>query len=480
MRKTFIHFTENNNLYLYVPQYSFSMLIHPELEKVHNESIEINPYYLKKYEYLKEYGFFDRPSTIDFSTTLEESFVKENINQTRQIVFETTDHCNLSCSYCSLGELYNFGKKDRKNINTRYAINFLKYIFHIKSKNSKLIISFFGGEPLVNSDFIKKIVEMAKQLNIEKKLDLEFNMTTNATLIHRHIQFLVENNFVLLISLDGNENGHSYRTFAKNNKNSFQKTVENVDMILNSYPEYFAKKVDFNAVLSNRNSIKDIYEFIYNRYNKIPRIAQINASDISPSKKDLFEKMFRSKRKSEEEFQREESMLLPITHKQLMLYRELGDFLNNFSINFYISNLLYLFYDQINPFPTGTCFPFQRKIFLNTHHNLLPCEKVSYKYSMGKATSDVVFDLSEIVKRYNFYYNHFKKVCKNCYANRSCSICLLTLDNLEKLGTEEFACSGFQDEAIFKNKLKRVFSFLEQHPSDFFQIIDNVMIERYS
>lgn len=32
-----------------------------------------------------------------------------------------------------------------------------------------------------------------------------FNMTTNATLIHKYIDFIVENNIELLISFDGNE-----------------------------------------------------------------------------------------------------------------------------------------------------------------------------------------------------------------------------------------------------------------------------------
>lgn len=46
----------------------------------------------------------------------------------------------------------------------------------------------------------------------------------------------------------------------------------NTDMIKLKHPSYFDKYVNFNAVLNNRNSIKGIYEFIYNRYGKIPRI----------------------------------------------------------------------------------------------------------------------------------------------------------------------------------------------------------------
>jgi uncharacterized protein len=156
MGKSIIYSTENRNTYLYDTQYLFSGLVHPELEKIHKKSTDVDPYYSRKYEYLEKHGFFGKFKPIDFETTLDESKVKRNITQARQIVFETTDHCNLSCSYCSLGELYDFGKRDHKNINTRYAINLLKYIFDFRPPRTKLMIGFFGGEPLVNIKFIKK------------------------------------------------------------------------------------------------------------------------------------------------------------------------------------------------------------------------------------------------------------------------------------------------------------------------------------
>lgn len=156
MKKTIIYSTNNSNSYLYDAQYLFSMLIHPELIQAEEKSLNVDPYYLKKYNYLKKQGFFGEMKPIDFASTLDKSVIEKNIVQARQIVFETTDHCNSNCSYCSLRELYEFGKKDRKNINTNYAVNLLKYIFKLKTEKTKLMISFFGGEPLVNIGFIKK------------------------------------------------------------------------------------------------------------------------------------------------------------------------------------------------------------------------------------------------------------------------------------------------------------------------------------
>ena len=293
MKESVVFLTKNSNSYLYSAQSLLSLLIHPELRKAYDKSANVDPYYLKKYEYLEKYGLFKEAENTDFETSFDESIIKKNISQVRQIVFETTDHCNLHCSYCSLGELYKIGKTNHKNINTDFAINFLKYIFNIKPSKSKLIIGFFGGEPLINIDFIKKVIEETKQLNREKGLELEFNITTNASLIHKHIKFLIDNNFILLISLDGNKKGHSYRSYIKNNKNSFNDVIKNIDMIQQYYPKYFDKNISFNAVLNNRNSVKGIYHFIYNRYHKIPRISQLNTTDITLNKKSFFNKIFK-------------------------------------------------------------------------------------------------------------------------------------------------------------------------------------------
>lgn len=302
-------------------------------------------------------------------------------------------------------------------------------------------------------------------------------MTTNATLIHKHIDFLVKNKFRLLISLDGNKENNSYRIFGNNGLNSHQKIIDNIDMIQKYYPEYFSNHVNFNAVLHNRNSVKEIYEFIYMRYNKIPRIAELNQRDIRLEKKDILGKMFHSKKKSEAEYRKEESGYPLMTHEESLLYKESTDFLRYYSINYYISNINALLHNVEKYLPTSTCTPFSKKIFLTNRVKLLPCEKVSYKYFMGEVNKNVEIDIQEITHNYNFYYKHLKKTCQNCYAYKFCGVCLFHINNIDKVDSKEFVCNRFQDQNIFKNKLHHIFSFLEKYPNDFSQILENVIIE---
>ena len=478
MKQSFIHTSENNNLYIYDDRSRLSLLVHPEFEKVHKKSTDVSPYYLRKYEYFKKNGFFEKPKHVRF-IKLEESVVLDNIRNVKQIVFETTDSCNLNCMYCSLGALYEgFDERIQKKINTRNAINFLKYIFEysIPDKDHKFYISFYGGEATLNMFFIKRVVEVSKQLNVEKGFKLEYSMTTNGTLIHKHIDFLAANKFSLLISLDGNEENHSYRVFVKNRKNSFQKVIENIDMIQRDYPEYFSDKINFNAVLHNKNSVKDINEFIYSRYNKIPRISELNIRDIRSDNKETLKKMLHSKRKSEVEYQEEDTELSLLTHGYLSLYKELSDFLKFLSVNYYVSNVNALLNTEEEYLPTSTCTPFSKKIFLTTRNKLLPCERINYKYSMGRVNENVEIDIAEITKQYNFYYNHIKKNCQSCYAYRFCGACIFQINNIDKVDSKNFFCDYFHDKKSFKNKLNILFSFLEKYPNDFSEILENVII----
>lgn len=256
MIRSFFYTSENKNLYINDDQSRLSMLAHPELKKTSEKSTDVDSYYVKKYAYLKAHGFFTKSKPTEFAV-LEESIVEDNIKNIKQVVFEVTDSCNLSCTYCAFGELYDgYDERISKKIDIHKAIHLLKFIFDHKpkKKNDKLAISFYGGEPLLNMTFIEQIVELSKELNLAKQFDLEYTMTTNTTLLHKYMDFLVANNFRLLISLDGNEKCHSYRTFKKDNENSFQKVIENLDRLQKDYPDYFLKNISFNAVLHDRNT----------------------------------------------------------------------------------------------------------------------------------------------------------------------------------------------------------------------------------
>ena len=93
--------------------------------------------------------------------------------------------------------------------------------------NSKknIRISFYGGEPLLNFKFIKEAVTLIKNLNVNK--EFSFSMTTNAIYLRKYIDFLAENKFDILVSIDGDRYEDSYRNFPNGNP-SFNIVANNI------------------------------------------------------------------------------------------------------------------------------------------------------------------------------------------------------------------------------------------------------------
>ena len=126
-----------------------------------------------------------------FEGEVNEQTVFNALKNLDQVVFETTTSCNLRCEYCCYGEGYNTFDNRRNHIGhltfgtAKIIIDYLHSIFSIdaisNAPKEPFAISFYGGEPLMNFNVIKQIVEYAKSLQFRNRT-ISFTMTTNATL----------------------------------------------------------------------------------------------------------------------------------------------------------------------------------------------------------------------------------------------------------------------------------------------------------
>jgi uncharacterized protein len=184
-----------------------------------------------------------------------------------QLVFEVTDACNLKCKYCGYGEFYDdYDSREDKMLSTQKAIKLIDYLVEFwnsdknKSLKNNLYISFYGGEPLLNMSFIRTVVDYIENKTHCPNRTFRFSMTTNALLLHKYMDYLKEHDFNLPVSLDGNKENTGYRVDKAGNC-AFERIVGNVDALKKKYPDYFREKVNFNAVLHNKNSVEEIYRF---------------------------------------------------------------------------------------------------------------------------------------------------------------------------------------------------------------------------
>ena len=115
--------------------------------------------------------------------------------------------CNLNCSYCFASQGRFHGERALMSFETgRRAIDFL-----IENSGSRrnLEVDFFGGEPLMNWDVVKKIVEYARSVEKEHGKKFRFTLTTNGMLLNDEvIEYANREMHNVVLSLDGRREIH--------------------------------------------------------------------------------------------------------------------------------------------------------------------------------------------------------------------------------------------------------------------------------
>ncbi|MCG8310041.1 MAG: 4Fe-4S cluster-binding domain-containing protein, partial [Cytophagales bacterium] len=194
--------SSNKNNYFIDENEDLLLLCHPAMKKIiHSGTDHLNTlsYYKKKYQFLKKHGFFknfSRKQVVE--GRLNVSNFEEYIANSRQVIFETTEKCNLKCTYCAYGLLYNdYRKRKRYNLPIEKAellIDFLakKWNSPMNTSHKKeIFVAFYGGEPLLNINFIKAVVKKTQRLRLEHNT-FNYAITTNGTQLHKHMSFFVQ------------------------------------------------------------------------------------------------------------------------------------------------------------------------------------------------------------------------------------------------------------------------------------------------
>lgn len=144
------------------------------------------------------------------------------------IIINPTLDCNLKCWYCYEQH------KTNSTINKQTYNSIKKLIDNtLKYKQLKfLILSFFGGEPLLKfDDIILPLLKYCKDKCTKSKIDLTCQFTTNALLLTEDVSNnLLQLNIPISIQVpfDGDETHHNSVKKSCDNINTYQKTLKNV------------------------------------------------------------------------------------------------------------------------------------------------------------------------------------------------------------------------------------------------------------
>lgn len=405
--------------------------------------------------------------------------IEYSLANLKQLVFEVTDACNLRCKYCAYADLYE-GYDQRENLKLPFqkAKLIIDYLYEYWEKrycievNDPITIGFYGGEPLLNVPFIQQVINYIESLNpIGKKF--HYNMTTNAILLDRYMDFLAKNEFRLLISLDGDEKGQSYRVDTKG-KNSFDKVLANIQLLRSKYPSYFEHYVMFNSVLHNRNEVESTYRFIKDKFGKEPMISPLNNSGVRKDKLQEFYQAYQNvatsiqKANNCEALKNELFIKSPETGALVnYIYHHTGNVFNDY-------NDLLLGREGSSFPPSGTCIPFSKKMFITVKGRILQCEKIDHEFALGQITNKKVeLNLEQAARQHNKYTFRYMNQCKTCAAKQLCTQCVYQIDDIHDKTSK---CYSYYSATQHEKQKEYYMDHLDKHPELYNRILKEVVV----
>lgn len=115
--------------------------------------------------------------------------------------------CNLNCSYCFASQ----GKYHGERAVMSYEVGkqALDFLIANSGNRKNLEVDFFGGEPLMNFDVVKRLVAYARSAEKQYGKNFRFTLTTNGLLIDDDvIDFANREMSNVVLSLDGRKEIH--------------------------------------------------------------------------------------------------------------------------------------------------------------------------------------------------------------------------------------------------------------------------------
>lgn len=333
-----------------------------------------------------------------------------------ELILETTQDCDLRCRYCIFGGNYtdyrSFTKEYMSEETAKKAIDLYSLLlkkFELLNPFRDPVIAFYGGEPLLNFSLIKFATNYAKEV-FEPEFSPRFTITTNGTLLTEEVAyFLIQNNFDILISIDGPEEEHDRNRIFSGGKSSFSLCYKHAKETIQ-----LSKKMGKNpnvyavAVYDFKTDLAKVREF----FNSC-EIPLIFLSNVRPSGRDYFsagdKKMFEEiSREMEEHFFTD--YLNSKEKRDSFLEAHLGSAIR-------MSALRPKVYSSPE-YPS--CMP-GYKLFITTKGDILPCERGPSNLVIGDVNQGLNPQKSlDLVEN----YMKIRSKCNSCELKLLCPICI--------------------------------------------------------
>ena len=159
---------------------------------------------------------------------------KESVDS---LMVMTTYTCQFKCSYCEVQR----AEKKRGLVTMPEQVLRDALLFLSTSKSQSLLLRFFGGEPLLKFDLIKKAIEYAQGLGLENGKRYRFSIVTNGLLLDDAVLgYLSRHKVHIMFSADGRMcTQKEFRVLKSKDDEAYRRIEENLRRLISSGMDCF-------------------------------------------------------------------------------------------------------------------------------------------------------------------------------------------------------------------------------------------------
>jgi len=365
------------------------------------------------FEMIKRKFGRDNVKSLRFRATQEE-YLYELDNCMSHITLEVTQDCSMRCDYCVYSGHY---ANERKHTNLAMEIDTAKKALYFFSKHSKkaedLVISFYGGEALLNFKLIQTIVSEGNQ--IFKGRNIVYRIATNGTTITDQVCKWLDHNKNVYLDITLNGDVHDKYRKLKNGQGSLEIIECNLRHLYEFYPNIAKHQICYICNYANYEELLLIKDY-YDRNNICPTLITGIArsggdNSIQRLGSDCSQEEYAYMRLKEEYIYIQSPFTRAIFEPDMRrIHNRRSDIL------------------KVQADIDHCCFPFMTNCFVDAKGNLTLCEKMPGLHRIGDIYEGIDYrKLSELMQQYLKIRNEH---CLSCWAQRLCTVCYVDTENL--------------------------------------------------
>jgi len=169
------------------------------------------------------------------------------------VTLNIVNTCNLRCRYCwNQAGAYGGSSKNNKKMQKEIAFNAIDLLLKESNGAQDLVVDFYGGEPLLNFDLIKEVIDYCRKIESKGKIDFHFLLATNGTLLTKEKgEYLIGNGVDVAVSLDGSRKIQDRQRPFSDGKGSYDAVLNNINSIRPEYRKRIVGRATFTPYSTN-------------------------------------------------------------------------------------------------------------------------------------------------------------------------------------------------------------------------------------